>query len=268
MSRVSTLVLGTVALAVVATVSGCRVSVETKNRFIEPNVVKEDSADWAGQPIEIKIEGVGLAQNGGVTVTSNPNTKRVKATARMLAQAFTEEKSNADQSIVEAKETFQITNTSGLITVSCGHGSSHGSSNGGESGCELIEIEVPAGDATNPLQLPKVLSGNGTLRLSLSNATLTNLGANAAIGDINADLPATQGGTISLVSEGPGDTEVGLPRDFSADEVIIQDDSNEIELGPFSDIKNGASAGGRGTAGTGLKSLKITSKGLGGIKLR
>ena len=51
-----------------------------------------------------------------------------------------------------------------------------------------------------------------------------------------------------------------LPADFAADEIILQADEDKIELGPFTDIKNGAGAGGRGTAGAGLASLKITSK--------
>lgn len=260
MSRVSSLVFGTVAVGIVASVMGCKVeaSVKTKTRFVETNVVREDTADWDGSPIEIKIQGVGVSLNGGVSVTADPNATKVKATARMLAMAFADEKENADLSIAEAQNTFTLTNSGSGINVSCGHGSSHGSSNGGESGCELVEIVVPAGSAEKKLDL-KVLSGNGTLTLQLSGATLSNLGTNSNGGLTNADLPATQGATISLVSESD-DIAAKLPADFAADEIILQADADKIELGPFTDIKNGAGAGGRGTAGTGLASLKITAK--------
>jgi len=260
MSRVSSVVFGTVVAGIVASVTGCQVqaSVKTKTRYVEQNVAKEDTADWAGQPIEIKIEGVGVSVNGGVTVTADPNATKVRASARMLAMAFSEEKSNADLSIAEAKETFTLTNTQTGITVSCGHGGSHGSSNGGESGCEFVDIVVPAGTDAQKLDL-KVLSGNGTLTVQLSSAVIANVGTNSNGGLTNAALPATPGGTISLVSESD-DVQAKLPADFAADEIILQADADKIELGPFTDIKNGAGAGGRGTAGTGLASLKITAK--------
>ncbi|MBN9165799.1 MAG: hypothetical protein BGO98_46060 [Myxococcales bacterium 68-20] len=262
MSRVSSLVFGTVAVGIVASVMGCQVqasvTAKPKTRFVETNVVREDTADWDGSPIQIDIKGVGISLNGGVSVTADPNATKVKATARMLAMALAEEKESADASITEAKTTFTLSNSGSGITVACGHGGSHGSSNGGESGCEHVEIVVPAGSADKKLDL-KVLSGNGTLTLQLSAATLGSLGANSNGGLTNADLPATQGATISLVSESD-DISAKLPADFAADEVILQADADKIEVGPFTDIKNGAGAGGRGTAGTGLASLKLTAK--------
>lgn len=260
MSRVSSLVFGTVAVGIVASVMGCQVqaSVKTKTRYVENKVEREDTADWDGSPIEIDIQGVGFAVNGGVTVTADPNATKVKATARMLATALPEEKENADLSIAEAKNTFTLSNSGSGITVFCGHGGSHGSSNGGESGCEFVDVVVPAGSADKKLVLV-AKSGNGTLKLQLAAATLGNLGANSNGGDINADLPATQGASISLVSPKADDIEVKLPADFAADEVILQADADKIELGPFTDIKEGAGAGGRGQAGTGLASLKLTS---------
>jgi hypothetical protein len=76
---------------------------------------------------------------------------------------------------------------------------------------------------------------------------------------IDADLPATKGGTIELVAE-QDDITATLPSDFAADEVILSADAASIDTGPFSDIKNGSGAGGRGTAGTGLKLLHLTAK--------
>lgn len=259
MSRVSSLVFGIVGLGIVASVAGCQVqaSVKTKTRYTK-TAVKEDRSDWAGQAISIEIDGVGIALNGGITVTADPNVTKVKATSRLLAQAFEEEKANADLSIQEAENTFTLTSDGSAINIVCRHGGTHGSSNGGESGCEKVDIVIPAGDATKPLDL-KVLSGNGEVILQLASATLKNLGTNAK-GDTTADLPATQGASISLVAQESDDIDVKLPPDFAADEVILQADADKITLGPFTDIKEGAGAGGRGQAGSGLASLKLTSK--------
>jgi len=255
---VSRVLFGVLALGVLASVSGCTVqaSVKTKTRYVEPNVAKEDTADWGGGQISINIDGVGLAQNGGVTVTSDPNVTKVKAVARFLAMANDDDKASADQSIVDAKNTFTISSSGGTVTISCGHGGSHGSSNAGESGCERVDITIPAGSDAQPLDL-KVLGGNGGLDLNLSNATIKNLGGNSSNGAIKAQLPATKGGSISLVSE-LGDFNVTMsPTTWAADEVIVQ---GEGKLDIPSDVKNGAGAGGRGTAGTGLASLKLTAK--------
>lgn len=259
MSRVSSLVVAIVGLGIAASVMGCQVeaSIKTKTRYIT-TVAREDAAAWAGQPISIDIAGVGFASNGGVSVTADPNATTVTATARLLAMALETEKANAELSMEEAKNTFTLTSDGSSIKIVCGHGGTHGSSNGGESGCEKVDIVVPAGSAQTPLEL-KVLSGNGEVNLQLANATLKGLGTNAH-GLTDAILPATQGATISLVGEQGDDIKVSLPSDFAADEVIVQADADKISLGPFSEIKNGQGAGGYGTAGTGLASLKLTSK--------
>lgn len=256
---VSRIAFGTVLAAIVASAAGCQVqaSVKTKTRFIEPNIVKEDTADWTGQPIKIQIEGVGAAVNGGVNVTAVPNATKVVANARFLAMAFEDDKASADQSIIDAKNTFTISHTDTEIVISCGHGGTHGSSNGGESGCELVNITIPAGDDQKPLVLT-VLGGNGDMGLELQSATIQNVGANNS-GDINAQIPATKGASVSLVSEKADDITVTLPANWAADEVILQADADKI-VNPFSDAKLGPGAGGRGEPGTGLASLKLTSK--------
>lgn len=272
MSRFTSIVVGTFALAIAAT--GCQAEInatfKTKTRFVEQNVVREDSADWAGGRIEIDVKGVGLSVNGGVKITADPSATKVRATARMLAMALGEEKENADKSIEEAKATFTLTSDGNNVSVSCGHGGTHGSSNSGESGCEYVEIVVPAGAPGQELHV-KALSGNGTLVFELADATISKVEANSGSGSIDATLPATQGATISLVSE-RSDIAVRLPSDFSADEIILQADADKIDLGPFDDAKTGASAGGRGEAGAGLALLKLTAKefagSTGSIKLR
>jgi hypothetical protein len=256
---VSRIAFATVVAAIAASAVGCQVqaSVRTKTRFVEPNVLKEDTADWTGQPIKIQIEGVGVAVNGGINVEAVPGETKVKANARFLAMAFEDDKPNADQSIAEAKNTFTISNTPSEIVISCGHGGTHGSSNGGESGCELVNITIPAGAADKPLELT-VLGGNGEMTLKLSGATIKNVGANNS-GDIQAEIPVTKGANVSLVAEKAEDITVTLPSNWAADEVILQADADKI-VNPFSDAKLGPGAGGRGEPGTGLASLKLTSK--------
>ncbi len=258
---VSRIAFATVIAAIAASAAGCQVEasvdVKTKTRFVEQNVPKEDTEDWTGQPIKIQIEGVGVAVNGGIHVTAVPGETRVKANARFLAMAFEDDKASADQSIIEAKNTFTITHSDSEIVVFCGHGGTHGSSNGGESGCELVNLTIPAGDADKPLELT-VLGGNGTMTLEIAEATIKNVGANNG-GDIVAKIPITQGANVSLVAEKADDITVTLPPNWAADEVILQADADKI-VNPFTDVKLGAGAGGRGEPGTGLASLKLTSK--------
>lgn len=262
MSRVSTVLFGSVVAGIVALNAGCTVqaSVKTKNRFVEDGVAATAATadEWAGEPIKIQAEGVGLAVNGGLDVRVDPNAKTITATARMLAMADAEDKASADQSIREAKETFKITKDGGAWLVFCGHGASHGSSNGGESGCEKVTVTVPAGTDAQKLDLT-ALSGNGSVNIDVSAATLANLGVNGK-GDITARFPTTQGAVISIVAEQADDIAALVPASFAADEVILQADADKITNG-FSDLTlDSTGKGSRGTAGEGAKSIKLTSK--------
>jgi hypothetical protein len=258
----SRVVFGTIVCALFATaVAGCQVqaSVKTKTRYVEPNITQTDTADWTGQPINIRIEGVGVSVNGGVRVVADASVTKVTATARFLAMAFEDEKSNADQSIVEAKATFQITNTPSGITVSCGHGGAHGSSNAGESGCELAEIRVPAGTAQQKLNIT-VAGGNGDVDVNLGSATITNVGVNNnGSGATTASIPSTVGANVSLVSNKSGDITVTLPSNWAADKVTLQADADKI-TNAFADLTTYDGTTGRGAQGTGLADLKVTSK--------
>jgi hypothetical protein len=229
-----------------------------KARFIEDNVVREDGAEWNGQPIDIQIEGVGLAQNGGVRITAAATTTRVRATGRLLAIASADEPANADASLTEAKDTFGVTNSPEKIAVVCGHGGTHGSSRAAESGCELVEIAVPAGSAERPLSIT-LSSGNGEVAIELAPATLANLAVSAGGGGITAAIPGTKGGNVALVAERSGDVTVTLPPSWAADEIVVEADADRIE-NAFSDAKIGAGAGGRGARGAGLASLRLTSR--------
>lgn len=253
MIRVSAVLGAVVAFAALS--AGCRVSVETKSRFVEDNITVTDTADWAGQKIVINADGVGVSVNGGLEVIADASVTKVTATSRFLAMAF--DKPDADQSIVDAKGTFKITNTASQITIACGHGGSHGSSNAGESGCEKMVVRVPTGTDTQKLDI-KALSGNGSVILSFGNAVASNIESNGQ-GDIDATLPATTGATISIVAEKADDIVGRLPAGFAADDIQLVADTDKI-TNSFTDAKVGAGAGGRGTAGTGLKSLKLASK--------
>lgn len=267
--RVANFVVSAAFLGVLASVSGCQV--QTKERYVVtsgPDTEREDTQDWTGETVEVQIQGVGVAVNGGVKIVADPSATKVTAQARFLAMAT--EKDDADQSIAEIPATYTITRTgsgpTGRVIVACGHGGSHGSSAAGESGCEYVEIHVP----TNaPLTLD-AHSGNGTMSLDLASATVADVGANSGSGDLEADLPATPGGTISLVAE-KFDITASLPSNFAADEVVLVASGGDknIHTGPFSDIQEGTGKGGRGTAGTGLKFLHLTTKGdLGEITLK
>jgi hypothetical protein len=244
-------------VAMVAFTAGCRVTVETKNRFVEDGVNAE-TVDWqAGDQIDINIDGVGVSVNGGVDVDVEQGGSKVSASARMLAMAFANDKALADQSIVEAKGTFHVTKAGSTITVRCQHGNTHGSSNGGESGCEKVVVRIPAGSDTAKLKL-NVLSGNGSVNLKLSGSSIEKLGVNAQ-GDTDAILPGTPGGDFSIVAEKSDDIVAHLPDGFAADTIVLQADQGKV-FNDFSDAKLGEGAGGRGTAGSGLKYLKLTSK--------
>ena len=179
MSRVSSVSFGCVVVAMAIGSGGCTISAQTKDRFTEANYILTDTQAWAGESISINIQGVPIAENGGVTVIADPNLAGglMTANARLLAMANSDDKPSADQSIADAKATFCAFSrtTAGEIDIACGHGSSHGSSDGGQSGCELVEIHVPIGSATQKVNL-KVLSGNGTMTLTLNAATIGTVG--------------------------------------------------------------------------------------------
>lgn len=245
--------LCTVVVATLGAVTGCQAnSGKATKRFVEANVTKEVA--WSGGPIDI----INIA---AVTVTADPSATQVKATARMSAMAFSDEKSNADQSIAEAKDTFTVEVHGNGVNVKCGHGGDHGSSKGEQSGCESLDIVIPAGRDAQKIQL-KVVSEKAGMTLTLASAVVTEIDANANGGTITASLPATKGGNISLVAAGDFDPDLPslfditaeLPADFAADSVVLQ--GEPVDKGSFIDITGD---GRRGTAGTGLASLKLTS---------
>ncbi len=228
-----------------------------KKRFVESNATAEETDDWDGSPIDIESEGVAISVNGGVKVTADPAATKVKAVARLIAMSFDDEKANADQSITDVRSTFRVSRVDGAIAVDCRHGRTHGSSIATESGCELVEVTLPAGSAAKPLDLA-VRSGSGDVTLQIAAATIKNVTANNP-GTIAAALPATQGARISLVAEHGNDVTARMPSSWAADEIVLEADADKI-ASSFPDATLGPGGGGRGEPGTGLASLKLASK--------
>lgn len=266
MSRVSkTVLLGGLVLGILACSSGCTVqaTVKTKTRFTEPGVAPsaQPTDAWNGEKIVVRAEGVGVAVNGGLEIKVDPSATKVSAVADMVALANDDDKTSADQSIVDAKGTFKIEKAGDVWNVVCGHGGSHGSSNSGESGCNKVIVTIPAGSSTQPIALD-ALSGNGQVNIDISSVTLESLGVNGK-GDITVRAPTTKGSTISVVAEQSDDVNLLLPSSFAADEVYFVADADKI-VNNVSDMTltaaDGGKKGSRGTAGEGAKSVKLTSK--------
>lgn len=243
-----------------AVLAGCTVqaTVKSKTRFVEDGVTLTSSEPWAGEAVTVRAEGVGVAVNGGVVVRADPAATSITATARMVAMAEPEDKASADQSIIDAKQTFRIERGDGGFTIVCGHGGSHGTSSAGESGCELVTVTVPAGSEAQPISV-KALSGNGEVKVDLSASTLARLDVNAK-GDVDAKFPASKGASVSIVAEQADDIVARVPADFAADSVTLTADPGSIDNG-FSDLTLDESGHGtRGAAGTGAASISLTSK--------
>lgn len=234
---------------------GCSTTIDlaVKARDVQENLTYSDDLDWTGGTIKIQNEGTRVSINGGVRVIADGNATRVSATARLVALVLPEEKSNGDLTLNDVQDTFRITRSGDDIVVTCGHGKTHGSSLAADSGCELITVTIPAGNATTPLDLT-VVSGSGGMSLELAGATMKKLVTSADVGNTNAQLPATAGGDYTLVSEEAGDLDVAMPAGWSADVVKLEADADAITSAfPLT------ATGGYGAAG-GLASLTITSR--------
>lgn len=256
MSRVTTIVGAAIALSVFAMGCEASVSVKTKTRYTEDGVQQTSADAWGGEDIVIQDQGVGIAVNGGLTITFDSPDGKIHATSRMLAMAFSEDKAAADQSIAEAKQTFTISKSGNTITVACGHGQSHASSDSGSSGCELLQVQVPAGSATQAISV-NGQSGNGQLTVKAAGAFLGTLQVTSNGGDVDVTADANKGSTITASSEKADDVTLHVPSDFAADSITLNADAQSIDTTAFPDVKSGS---GRGTAGTGAAAITLTSR--------
>ena len=258
MSRVTTIVGAAIALSMFAV--GCQASltVKTKTQYVESGVTQSSPDDWKGESIVIKDEGSGqVVGDAGLKIVFDSSVTKVTATATMNAWAFPEDKALADQSRTEAKQTFQITSDGTTMTVACGHGQSHGSSDSGASGCAYLEVHVPAGSATQAINV-NGQSGNGDLTVNAKGAVIGTLQLTQnGTGDVDVSADANKDSTLTITSEQAGDVTLHLPSDFAADSITLNADAQSIITTDFSDVKSGS---GRGTAGTGAKAITVTSR--------
>lgn len=257
--------LGAVGIGLLA---GCHVSVEAE---IETEYVDRDQPAktteqaWAGQTIAIENDGVNpLRGTGGIEVVFDANATHVTAQAIFSAQAKEAEEENAKASIRDAIGTFVITETSDRITVACGHGGKHGSSDVASSGCKKITVTVPAGSETSPLSLA-IGNGIGDVTFTGPAPVVSRLEVNSSgVGDVKVYANPTVGADVLVI--GQNVVDVGLPSTLAADEVHLvvnaqdaEEANRRILVSDFPGLEHGSPFG---ATGTGLRALKVESKGL------
>jgi hypothetical protein len=246
-------------------ITGCSVAVtaKTQTRYTKDIAAQSTKADWNGTgTITIDDATLDVLVNGGVTVTGDPNATKVTVTGRAVAYADSTDEASADLTIADVLSTFVINEaTDGSITVTCGHGSAHGSSSSNHSGCEALNITVPAGTEAKPLPLVvKVGSGDVSVTGTVGSLNINDNGS----GDITASHTPTKGSTIQAV--GSFDISLALPSTFAADSITLTADSaTDIDTTAFPDVMSGK---GRGTAGTGAASIALTTSGVGKLTLK
>jgi hypothetical protein len=239
-----------VALLFVLTASCQPQSVVARSRFVEDGVQKAAGAAWSGERIE--IDNAGVTAGGGVAVSAT-SSDRVVATARMLAVADTYDKPSADQAIVAATDSFVVATNAGVTAARCGHGAKVGSVAAEDSGCDALDVSVPLG-AADKLLTVVVRSGDGKVGLSLGSAALAELDVHATNGAIDATTSATQGASLTLVSETGDVVTLRLPRDFAADALVLDAPAGAVDTSAFPDVQSGKS---RGDIGRGARSITV-----------
>ncbi|HEY8074697.1 MAG TPA: hypothetical protein VIF62_11315 [Labilithrix sp.] len=260
--------LGLLGVIGIASLSACSVSstansltIKTQKEFVDSNTVTLTSATaWAGEPIKIENDSVDFVNGtGGVQVQVDPSATKITATATFTARADDDaHESEAQQSIVDAKQTFAV---DGFSFV-CHHGQTHGTSGAGSSGCKLIVLTVPPGTAAQALDLT-VGDGNGGISFSDKVLAKNLLVQENGTGDLDVKVDPQKGSTISIT--GGFDVTVGVPSTFAADSVTLTgpNDPMDIDTSAFQGLASGK---GYGTAGTGASSFSVTTGGIGTIK--
>ena len=239
--------------------------------------------DWTGERID--IDNAGVTPRGGLSVVTDPGRSNVRAVARLVSLADTNDKPSADEALNTAAFTFTVTTSfdvpsfppveagapptlqtsipATLTSVRCGHGRTVGTAAADDAGCDALDVFVPPGvaaDPEKPDRLEKRLfitarSGIGLVGVSIRNAVLGGLELHGSRGAIDVDVPATQGAVITIVAETGDDVVLRLPREFAAD-VVLLDTAGAIDTVAFPDVQSGK---GRGQPGRGAKSISVYS---------
>lgn len=236
-------------------------SLSDRSNFVEDGVQQVADAAWTGERIE--IDNLGVTAGGGLAVSAT-DTDRVVATARMLAVADTTDKSNADLAVVAATQSFVISTTAGVTSVRCGHGTPFGSVAAADSGCDALDVSVPAGKPDKRIAVA-ARSGNGKVSVAFDGAQLAELTVSASNGTIDAKTATTQGASITIVSETGDDVTLRLPADFQADAIALDAPADKIDTSAFPDLQPGK---GRGQVGLGAKLISVRTVAPGGASGR
>jgi hypothetical protein len=268
--RFSSLALFGSALVVAAAASGCRIEAHTQTQFEDSSQPAKTSVmDWTGQPIKITNDGVNpLSGNGGVEVTAAAGTTKISVTAIFAAHADDDKKADADATIKDALATLIIAESANGFAITCGHGKAHGTSNVAGSGCKLLRVTIPAGSATQPLDLT-VGGGNGDIRVGQSGDTPTVknlLVDNNGSGDVAVRTSTVPDATVDV--RGGNAVTVALPSDFSSKTVaLIVNESDATKAfarlhTDFTGLISGKPYPLAGATVTAIASLSVKSDGL------
>jgi hypothetical protein len=257
---------------VLVSASGCRIEAHSQTTFEDKTQpAKVSASDWAGQPISIEADGVNpLTGTGGVEVKVDPAATKITTEAIFVATADDDKKTDADLSIKDALDTWQIIETPNLVTIKCGHGQAHGTSNQAASGCKILRVTIPAGSATKAHDL-KVGCGNGPIRVGLAEAGgiafVKNLSVtDGGLGDVSVRANPVKDANINIT--GDGAVAVELPKTFSVAKVTFTVDEDDaakaaarINTSAFSGMASGSSYPVAGATADAAASLNVTSTG-------
>lgn len=268
--RFSSLALFGSALLVAASASACRIEAHSQTQFEDSSQPAKTSVmDWTGQPIKITNGGVNpLTGTGGVEVTASATATKITVSAVFAARADDDKKADADATIKDALATLVITESANGFDIACGHGGAHGTSNVASSGCKLLRVTIPAGSATQPLDLT-VGNGNGDIRVAQSGDTPTVknlLVDDNGSGDVAVRTSTVPGATV--VVRGENAVTLALPSDFSSNMVSLlvnEDDATKAFARlhtDFTGLISGMPYPLAGATATAIASLTVKSNGL------
>ncbi len=267
--RSSSLALFGSALVVAACASGCRIEAHTQTQFEDSSQPPKTSVmDWVGQPISITNDGVNpLSGDGGVEVVMAANTTKITVSAVFAAHADDNMKADADATIKDALATLVIEESASGFNVKCGHGNAHGTSNVAGSGCKIIRVTIPAGSATQPLDLT-VGTGNGDIHVAQTGDIpfVKNLRVgNNGLGDVLVRTNTVPDATLDITGERA--VAVALPSDFSAKAVTLtvnESDPTKAQARlhtAFDGLASGSPFPAAGATATAVAQLTIKSDG-------
>jgi len=257
----------------VASLAACSVSttansitLKTQKQFRDETQPAKSVPYKAGDAISINNDGIPAAiGDAGVDITVDPSATQV--TVQPIFAAFADDdahEQDAKASIQDAIPTFSLTGGNGTpINAVCHHGGDHGTSGGNKSGCILFKVTVPAGTATEPLDLT-VGDGNGGIRFNGTVLAKALTVQENGTGDLVVNVNPQKGSTVKIT--GDFDVTVGLPAGFSADSITFSgpNDAADIDTSAFQGLQSGKAYG---QAGTGAASISITAGGIGKLKL-